>query len=219
MPQRPSFGQTEITGEARRRHVKRVQWVFQQVWNEFYANKPQINLDLTRDKSIHIAAAETSSREHSRWAQYDQLQKENYYYIKTIPKLLYPSMGVDKSGSTVAVEYKNNGKKRALQPSAKPPISGRLGSGKSCPEYSFCARSDDLIKVWHDHVRTFIPMFVKDDEADDKYCATFQRTLWGEHGEEEVGPNPDCKSWMSKLWAIGWLTSQMILSLSRPYHD
>jgi hypothetical protein len=194
MPKRPSFGQTEISSEARKRHVKRVQWVLQQVWNEFYANKPRINLDLTRDQSIHIAAPETSSRENSRWAQYDQLQEENYYYIKTVPKLLHPSMGLDKSGPTVAVEYKNKGKNRALRPSAKPPISGRLGASKTCPEYSFCAHSDDLIKVWHDHVRTFIPMFIKDDEADDKYCATFQRTLWGHHGEEEVGLNPDCKS-------------------------
>jgi hypothetical protein len=194
MPKRPSFGQTEISAESRKRHVKRVTWVLQQVWNEFYANKPKVNSEITRDKSIHIAAAETSNRENSRWAQYDQLQEENYYYVKTVPKLLHPSMGVDKSGPTVAVEYKNSGKNRSLRPNVQPPTSGRVESVKTCLEYSFCARSDDLIKVWHDHVRTFIPMFIKDDEADDKYCATFTKTLWGINGEEEVGLNPDCKS-------------------------
>ena len=193
MPKRPSLGQTEIGAEARRRHVKRVQWVLQQVWNEFYANKPEIDLDLTRDRSIHIVAAETSSREHGRWAQYDDLQNEYANYVDTVPKLL-PSIGVDKLGSSVAVEYKNNGKTRALRPNTKAPYSGCLGPIKTCPTYSFCARSDDLIKVWHDHVRHFIPMFVKDEEADAKYCATFQRSLWGVNGEEEVGLDPDCTS-------------------------
>ena len=192
MPKRPSLGQTEIGAEARRRHVKRVQWVLQQVWNEFYANKPEIDLDLTRDKSIHIVAAETSSREHDRWAQYDDLQKEYADYVDTVPKLL-PSIGVDKLGSSVALEFKN-GKIRSSRHSSKPPHSGCSGPVKTCPTYSFCARSDDLIKVWHDHVRTFIPMFVKDYEADGKYCATFQRTLWGINGEEEVGLDPDCTS-------------------------
>jgi hypothetical protein len=206
MPKRLSFGQTEISAEARKRHVKRVQWVLQQVWNEFYANKPEINLDLTRDKSVHIAAAETSSREHSLWAQHDNLQEDYADYTDVVPKLL-PSRGVDKSGSTAAVEYKDKGKTRSLQRNAKPPISGCSGPIKTCPTYSFCARSDDLIKVWHDHVRTFIPMFVKDDEADDKYCATFQRTLWGTNGEEMVGLDPDCTSPTYQLWAILWLTS------------
>ena len=198
MPKRPPLGQTEISAEARRRHVKRVQWVLQQVWNEFYAKKPPIDLDLTREKSIHIVAAETSSREHGRWAQYDDLQNEYANYVDTVPKLL-PSIGVDKLGSSVAVEYKNKGKTPSYRFSTKPPYSGCSGPVKTCPTYSFCARSDDLIKVWHDHVRTFIPMFVKGDEADGKYCATFQRTLWGISGEEEVGLDPDCTSWLYEL--------------------
>lgn len=193
MPKRPSFGQIEITAEARKRHVKRVQWVLQQVWNEFYASKPAINLDLTRDKSIHIAAAETSSREHSIWSYHDELVEENADYMQVIPKVL-PSIDIDKLGPLVAIEYKNNGKTRALRPNVKAPYSGCLGPIKTCPTYSFCARSDDLIKVWHDHVRHFIPMFVKDEEADAKYCATFQRSLWGVNGEEEVGLDPDCTS-------------------------
>lgn len=192
MPPRSSFGQTEISAEARKRHVKRVQWVLQQVWNEFYANKPEINIDHARDPSIHIAAAETSNREHSRWAQLDQLQEENANDVDVVPELLFPLTGVDKSGATVAVEHKNSGKNLVLRPNTKPPISGHGETGHSLPTYSYCAHSDDLIKVWHDHVRTFIPMFNKDEEADDKYCATFQRSMWGTTGEEEVGLNPDC---------------------------
>lgn len=183
MPGRRSDGQGEagVDTNAQERHIKRVRWVLHQVWNEFYANKPKVNIDLTREKSIHIEAE--TSLQGSRKALHDQMQAKYVNYVNVIPKLL-PSLGPGKLGSSVAVEIK--GKHRSLKPNAKASKSGSSGPIATCPQYTFCGPTDHLIRVWHDYTMSFIPMLGGDEEVA-RYLSTFKWAL-----ADKEGLDPDC---------------------------
>lgn len=179
--------------EVQARHVKRVQWVLEQVWTEFYNNKPKINLDITRDKSLYIEAAATPTQESSKLYPPAQLRQKYADYVKAVPKLL-TSVGPDKLGSTSDVQFKSNGKGRMsfLQPDSKPPRTGSFGPNTTGPPYSFCTPVENLTRVWHDYTLSYLPM-LKDDLTVEQYEKTAKSML-----HDKYGLDPDCMVYYSR---------------------
>jgi hypothetical protein len=185
MPPRSSYGQGEVSAKPQDRHVQRVRWVLNQVWNEFYARKPKINVDLTREKSIHIAAAESSTQGANRWASHNDLQIKYADHVNAIPKVL-PSLGPGKLGPSVAIECGKNS--RSLKPKAKAPKSGRSGPMSTYPPYTYCQPAWEVTRAWHDFTMSFVPM-LENDVEEAKWGETFKSSLWDQHGLD-----PDCTS-------------------------
>ena len=166
-------------------HVKRVRWVLNQVWNEFYTNKPKNDSEVTRDHSINLGGSSSQASRPSRWAQHDALQEKYADYINAVPKLL-PVLGPTIIRSSVALEYKGKGPNRSLNHDSRPTRSGRIGPVTNYPQYTFCTRMKQSIKVWHEYTMAHVPMIGDDEVA--KYSGTFKASMW-----DKEGLDPDCE--------------------------
>jgi hypothetical protein len=180
--------QTRAGIEALERNVLRVRQVFHQVWNEFYTNKPKVNQDLTREKSINIAE---TSIQGAQAAFHKQLREKYADHVGAVPKLLplqapAAGAGAGKIGPSVGVEYKSKG--RATSTSTLPKHTDRSGPITTCPPYSFCSKTKKLIRVWHGYTMPFVPML--EDKEVVEYSATFKSELWQQQGLDPDGKLP-----------------------------
>jgi hypothetical protein len=172
-------------------HVRLVKEVFHQVWSEFYANRPAIDLDLTPEKSVNIAAETIASTEPhaetslqgSRRALRASLRAQYPEYASATPQIIAPA-GEDSLGPSVGLDVK--GKLRPLKTS-NAIRSSRIGPVRNCPEYSFCRWHNGLVKVWHDHQLSFVTMALGFEE-ELKYIETFKVKL-----KDTEGLDPDGK--------------------------
>lgn len=176
MASQGTYAQTRLGIEAQERNVERVRRVFHQVWTEFYANKPKINKDLTREQSVNIA--DTCIR-GAQAAFHESLRTKYADYVDVVPKTL-PSLGAGagKLGPSVGVEYKSKG--RATNTTIHPKHAARSGPIATCPPYSFCSKTNRLIKVWHGFEMPFVPQM--DDARVRKYGSTYHTALWKKEG-------------------------------------